>query len=209
MSSFKNNIESYSLSYILTILLWKSVLPLTFKNSSRHQKMSKNMLVLPNQSCIVWLDRIKQTGDEIMTNRPRSSTAASTRGCTSQICCAVNYEFTQSPIPINTYLHPINTCCLSVNKNHAWWLIHADGTISMLMEAASDVKVRRPTDTLDLSRSTYHVRHLLRFLFGQDLHLDVGVVELPSHLWKLPCRRKWHAEVTDAERSAFAHQEIF
>lgn len=105
------------------------------------------MLVLPNQSCVVWLDWIKQTGDGIMTDRPRSSTAASTRGCTSQICCAVNYEFTQSPIPINTYLHPINTCCLSANKNRAWRLIHADGTISMLMEAASDVKVRRPTDT--------------------------------------------------------------
>lgn len=82
-----------------------------------------------------------------MTDRPRSSTAASTRGCTSQICCAVNYEFTRSPIPINTYLHPINTCCLSVNKNRAWRLICADGTISTLMEAPSDVKVRLPTGT--------------------------------------------------------------
>lgn len=44
------------------------------------------------------------------------------------------FEFTQSPIPINTYLHLINTCRLSANKNSAWHLIEHGGIISMLIE---------------------------------------------------------------------------
>lgn len=139
MSSFKNNVESYSLLYILTIPVWKSyfwtnVLPLTFKNSSRHQKMSKNMLVLPNQSCIEWLERIKQTGDGITWQTSKLNSSIYARMHIPDMLCCKLWVYPESHP--NKHLSPSNKHLLPECKqeprlatHRRWWNhFHADGS---------------------------------------------------------------------------------
>lgn len=107
----------------------------------------------------------------------------------------------------NKHLSPSNKHLLSECKQELrlvphwrWWNhFHAD-------RSDAGVRVRRPTARLILSQSTYHIRHFLCFLFRQDFHFDIGVVELPSHLRELPCRSKLHALVMYVQRSTFAHE---
>lgn len=53
-------------------------------------------------------------------------------GCIIHICSVVNPVFTQSPIPINTYLDAVTTCSPSENTNAAWCLTEEDDIFCML-----------------------------------------------------------------------------
>lgn len=56
--------------------------------------------------------------------------------------------------------------------------------MQLVLTNKSNVRLRtlfRPTKARS-RLNTYHISHLLSFLLGQNLYLDVGVVELASYL---------------------------